>query len=380
MHKSLPLPARLLGILLVLLPVAVTAQGPPATLVVTDVVGSHEFHDQITLVGRTEARLHSNIVAEIPGRVVAIEAPEGNAVREGQPLVLIDSTRLALEYKSASADAERAKQQAFLAQSNLTRAEELREQKLISQSTIDSARAWAKSAEAEYQRLAAERDQLEVDLERTVIRAPYSGYTLRRTVDVGEWVNPGTPVFQMVDISSITVEVDLPERYYNSLSTGTPVSIVVSGDPEFTMSGKVTGIARSANETTHTFPVLIDVPNPKGRLAGGKLVRATLNLNQKFQSLAVDKDAIVRDGSNTMVYTINDGAAAIVPVTIKSTNGRMVAISSPSPQLQKGMTVIVRGNERVYPGAPVKAKDADSADKPGDKSSSPPPGAAGDDA
>ncbi|MBD3402982.1 efflux RND transporter periplasmic adaptor subunit [candidate division GN15 bacterium] len=340
---------------LVLLPViagSAIAQGPPPTLVVTDQVTEHEFHDQITLIGRTEAKIHSEIVAEVSGRVTAINAPEGNPIRRGEPLVTIDTSRIVLTLKAKQAEAEQAKQQAFLAEQNRKRVEELFSQNLVPESTIDSARAWAISAEAQYQQLDAQRAELALDLDRCKIRAPYSGYTLRRVVDIGEWVSAGAPVYAMVDLSSITVTVDLPERHFGMVSVGSPVMIRATNASDEVLTGTITGIARSAAAETHTFPIIIDVPNEDGKLGGGKLVRATLNLDNRFTSLAVSKDAIVRDGSRTMVYTINEGQAVPLMVQTGSADGKLISITGEG--LAVGMPVVVRGNERIFPGAPVR--------------------------
>lgn len=326
------------------------AQGPPATLVETGAVSEHEFHDQITLIGRTEAKVYSRIVAEISGRVTAINAGEGTRVRQGDPLITIDSSRIHLSLKAKEAETEQANQQAFLARNNLKRAEELYQQKLVPESTIDSARAWAISTKARFEQLDAERGLLAIDLANCTVRAPYDGYTLRRQVDVGGWVSVGTPVYEMVDLSNITVSVDLPEKHYGSLAIGSRAEITISGSDK-PYVGTVTGLARSAAAETHTFPVLISVRNTDGQLGGGKLVRATLSLNEKFTSLAVDKDAIVRANGRTMVYTIADGKAAPIMVETLSAEGRLVAVKGQG--LEKDMAVVVRGNERIYPGAPV---------------------------
>lgn len=327
------------------------AQGPP-TLVVTEPVASMEFHDQVTLVGRSEAKIHSEIVSEVSGRVTAIDAAEGNWIGADKPLVSIDSNRIALRLRAKDAEAMQAKAQAELADDAHQRASELFGRDLISETTLDSARVSAIAARERYRQLDAERDQLALDLDNCTIRAPYSGYTLRRMVDVGEWVNQGTPVYQMVDLSQVIIAVDLPERYYGQLDIGSPASIVVSGDSANGYTGTVTGIARSASNETHTFPVLITVKNPNGKIAGGKLVRATLSLKEVFTSLAVHKDAIVRQGLQTAVYTVNDGKAMMIPVMTSSTDGKMIAVKS--PQLTEGMPVVVRGNERIFPNAPVQ--------------------------
>ena len=122
-----------------------------------------------------------------------------------------------------------------------------------------------------------------------------------------------------------------------------------------TRFGKVTGIAPQASETTHTFPVIVWVENTEGRLGSGMLVRATLSMKDKFDSLAVSKDAIIRQGEQTMVYTIVDGKAVPIMVMMSSSAGTMVAVAGEG--LVEGMPVVVRGNERIFPGSPVRTPE-----------------------
>jgi len=360
--------AAILGTTLMISNVRVSAQDMPPTLVVTDQVESMEFHNQITLIGRTEARSYSKIIAEVSGRVIRIDAAEGNAIKKGQPLVSIDPDQIALDLEAKEADVLRAETQLSLAKSNLKRTEDLYNQKLVREITRDSATAWVAIAEADHTRLDAERKRLALDLEHCTIRAPYSGFTLRRAVDIGEWVTEGTPVFEMVDLSEMKVQVDLPERYFGRLAIGSDVSVAVSGDSVTMFTGTVTGIARQAVEATHTFPVIVTIKDTNGRMGGGKLVRATLTMDDTFTSLAVSKDAIVRQGAQTMIYTVADGKAAPIPVMTSSTEGNMIAIQGEG--LQAGMPVIVRGNERVFPGSPVRiAEDSASTQANAAKSS-----------
>lgn len=340
----------------------VFAQGMPPTVVETEAITQVEFHDQITLIGRTEAWVTSEIVAEVDGRVESINAGEGVATAKGNPVVTLDRDRLSLIFEARFAQSEQTRLEAELAKSNLRRTEELFAQKLVPESTLDSVRIWASITENRYRQLDAEQKQLALDLDHAVIKAPFSGYTGRKLVDVGEWVSIGMPVFEMVDISRIRVRVDLPERYFGRLYVGSDVRIVVTNGAEHTLSGEIVGVSPNASQETHTFPVIIAVNNRDNGLAGGMLVRATLSLDNVFESLAVSKDAIVRFAGQTMVYTVADGKAAPIPVTVGSTDGKMVAVSGPG--LQAGMPVVVRGNERVQPGAPVMVASGPGGSEP----------------
>lgn len=335
------------------------SQGMPPTLVEVDTVRSMEFNEQVTLVGRSEGMSSSAIVSEVAGRVSAIVAAEGNPIKKGETLIEIDSDRVRLDLMAKEGEFAEAREQFELAKKNLARSEDLYARKLISDLAYDSAKAWIKISEGRLQKLTAERDRLAKDVNDCRVKAPYTGYTSRRLISVGEWVNRGTPVYEMADISKLRVVVELPERYFGRLSVGNPASIVGSSDTLSPLPGRVTGVSRSANLETHTYPVIIEVDNADGKLGGGALVRATLSFDQVFSSMSVSKDALIRQGSQMMVYTIQEGKAAPIPVTVTASTGNTVAITGPG--IAPGVPVIVRGNERVFPGAPVRTADAPPA-------------------
>lgn len=351
MYRRLPL---LLSLVILTANSAAFGQGMPPTLVETETVQSMEFHNQITLVGRTEAVARSRIVAEVSGRVVAIDAPEGNAIRSGEILVSIDARRIRYALDAKRAEVAQAKAQSELSDKDLERAIGLFKQDLISEGRMDADQANATRAQEWHKQKLAEQKQLELDLANCSIRAPYNGFTARKLIDVGEWVGPGTPVYQMVDLSTVKVIVDLPERYFGHVVAGSAVSIVISGTSNAPVTGIITGVAPSASGETHTFPVIVTVDNHEGRLGGGMLVRAVVSLDEVFTSLSVSKDAIVRQGAQTMVYTVTDGMAMPIMVVTGSTSGEMIAVSGEG--LAEGMPVIVRGNERVFPNSPVRVE------------------------
>ncbi len=337
------------------------AQDFPPALVKTEPVRTVEFHDQLTLIGRSRANAESRIVAEVTGRVMAVNAREGRWISRGKRLVTVHPERIKLSLEAKKAETLQAKADADLAKKELARAEDLFKQEILPERAIDDTRATATRTIERYNQLEAERKRLELDLANCVIRTPYSGFTVRKLVEIGEWVNPGTPVYEMVDLSVMKVTVDLPERNFGQVAIGSPVTIRISGNDDAIMTGKVSGIAPQASRATHTFPLIVAVSNKDGRLASGMLVKATVSLKGKFSSLAVSKDAIVRQGNQTLVYTIVDGKATPITVTTSSSNGTMIAVSGDG--LEDGMPVVVRGNERIFPGSPVRTPDEGQGDQ-----------------
>ncbi len=345
---------RFLPLLLAMASVApsLPAQEMPPALVATELIEEIEFYEQLTLVGRTEARRESAIVAEVSGRVKSVPAAEGRPVKRGATLATIDCRRVALALDAKKAEAAQAEADAELARKELERALDLVKTQVFPERNLDSAKADERRTAERFRQLEAEEQRLALDLEDCSIRAPYAGFTVRKLVDVGEWVEAGTPVWEMVDLTVVKVMADLPERRFGQVEVGSPVTVTVAGDEDSPLAGKVTGIAPSASETTHTFPVIIEVDNAGGRLGGGMLVRAALSLKGTFSSLAVSKDAVVRQGDETLVYTVADGTASAVTVKTDATQGSLVAIAGEG--LAAGQPVVVRGNERIFDGSPVR--------------------------
>ncbi|MCG8604718.1 efflux RND transporter periplasmic adaptor subunit [bacterium] len=330
----------------------------PQTLVEVDHVKRMEFHDQITLVSRTKAIRSSQVVATISGQVVEINAEEGKKIRRGAPLVTIAKERFQMALDAKKAEANQARARSVEALRTFNRSKDLYKRQLVPDSKIDTDSSLAIAAEERYRQLMAEHARIAFDLQSCIIKAPFAGYTGRQLVEVGEWVSPGTPVFELVDPSVVKVTVDLPERYFGQLQVGSSVAISLSGDASKILTGKVTGISPRAVESTHTFPVFVTVDNKHGYLGGGMLVKATLSLKKSFTSFAVSKDAIVRQGLQTFVFTVADGKAVRIPVVTSSTSGELIAVEGEG--LAEGMPVIVRGNERIFPGSPVRVPEQSS--------------------
>ncbi len=330
------------------------AQEMPPAVVETAPIRELEFHRQLTLVGRTEARGESRVVAEVAGRVSSVDAAEGRAVQRGAVLVRVDCRRTALALEAKRAEAAQAQADAELAEKELQRARDLVETEVFPERNLDSAAAAASRTAERFRQLDAESRLLELDLSNCSIRAPFAGHTVQKLVDVGEWVDPGTPVYEMVDLAVVKVTVDLPERYFGQLDRGGPASIVLSGNGDTELAGEITGIAPRASEATHTFPVMLAVDNRDGRLGSGMLVKAVLTLGGTFTGLAVSKDAVVRQRDRAVVYTVEDGVASEVEVRLRANQGALVAIEGDG--LEVGTPIVVRGNERIFSGSPVRVE------------------------
>jgi len=188
--------------------------GPPpmpvdVMLAVTDTV-----QEEIRATGQIEAVQSIELQPEVSGRLASIPATEGREVRRGAHLFKVDDTEL-------QAQVARLEAQVDLAEQALERTEDLLERNASSQADLEQAEATARSARAE---LLLQQTRLE----RTVVRAPFSGVVGERLVSVGDYVTPQTKLTTLQTVNPQRAAFRVPERHAEVLEVGQEVTFVVA--------------------------------------------------------------------------------------------------------------------------------------------------------
>ena len=322
----------------------------PAPVRFTEVV-NRSVHRVVRLPGSVESRTASMVAAEVEGVVVEVTAREGDAVDEGRPLVRLRSTNLELRLRGATGQLKEAEARLDLSERNLERAKDLFESGVISQGEYDDAFSEFTAWQGRVDALNAEIDRIKTDLERCTVRAPFRGVVVAEQTEIGQWVDLGDPVAEMVAVDRVEVRVNVPERYFPKLVPGTVASVSFESIPDLTVEGRVTAIIPRADPAARTFPVKVRVPNRDGRIGVGMLARVSLPLGAPYKATLVPKDAIVLQGPDRVVYKINgDDTVETVGVEVGRGMGSWVVVEGP---LESGQRVVTRGNERLMPGQTV---------------------------
>ena len=193
--------------------------------------------------------------------------------------------------------------------------------------------------------------QIERDLKKATIRAPFAGYVVQRHTEVGEWIDTGDAIVEMVDLSSVLVRVDLPEVALAHARVGEPVLVKVDALKR-TFTGRIKHIVREADPDARTFPIDVEIENETGELAGGMFARAMVPAGPKEDVVAVPKDAIVEREGITYVGVVMPGrggglSGMLRPVTLGADLDEWIGIRSGN--VGPGEKVIVRGNELMHP-------------------------------
>ncbi|MFQ5949357.1 MAG: efflux RND transporter periplasmic adaptor subunit, partial [Nitrospiria bacterium] len=169
--------------------------------------------------------------------------------------------------------------------------------------------------------------------------------------EVGQWVEKGGGILQMVDLSTVRILVDMPERYVARVMAGGAVTVRMDALGEETFRGKVHALVPEGDREARLFPLEIRIKNEKLRIKEGMLARVAFDLGLARRVLMVDKDAIIIRGPQTFLFAVNEGKAKRHLVSTGKAKGKQIEIDGP---LKEGEMVVIRGNERLRDGQPVQ--------------------------
>jgi RND family efflux transporter MFP subunit len=324
--------------------------GGPAAVRFTEAIDLR-IRGSIELTGSVESRRASTVASEVAGVVVELSAREGDTVRVGQPLAKLRQRNILLRFQASQGELEEARARLKLATASRQRAEDLHAEEVLSVQQLDDALSEFEAWKGRVAQLEADLARLEDDLARTTIRAPFSGVVVAEHTAQGEWLSAGGAVAEMVDVTTLELGLEVPEQYFSGLAVGETVEIVFDALAGAQVEGRVRAVIPSADPRARTFPVKVDIPNDAGAIGVGMLGRAQLPVGESRSAVAVPKDALVSQGRNQMIFVIDaENTARAIPVETGGSVGGWVAVTG---AVSAGDQVIVRGNERLQPGAEV---------------------------
>jgi multidrug efflux system membrane fusion protein len=349
---------------------------PPSIKVETEIVKRETVEDSFEAVGTVKAKQSAILSSKIGGNVVAIYSHEGDHVNRGQLLLEIDSRELDAELraakagkeetqwaiKAAEAAAESARSQKDLSETTFKRYEALLAGQSVTRQEFDEVSTKRKIAVAEVDRaqenlraLNAKRDladarvsQAQTLLAYARIGAPFAGVVTSKTIEVGSFASPGTPLMTVEQTGNYRLEVQVGESRLGGVTVGKDVAVVVDALAE-QLSGKVVEIVPVADPSSRTFTVKIEIPKVTG-LRSGLYGKASLAAGKKTILLAPPQ-AIFEKGQLFGVYVVEDsGVARLRLVQIGKRYGSKVEILS---GLEGGERVVVSGVEKLSDGRRV---------------------------
>jgi len=312
-------------------PVVKTALVRTETPVQQDVV------DVVSLSADLEPKRRATLAAEVPGTVERLTVELGQRVTSGQLLAAVDTR--ALQQQAAEAEAL-----ARQAQAQFGRAQALFERRSITQQQMLDAITNRDVAQA---RLAS----AQLNLEKSQIRAPWAGSVAQKRAEVGDYVTPGQPVVDLVQVDVLTVVAPAPASDVPYLALGRPVAIRVDALPGESYEGRIVRLGAELDADARTLAVEAEIDNPDGRLKPGMLARMEVPRRTLKDSLLVPLEAVVDLGEQRALFVVEDGVARRRLVELGPVLGERVVVTS---GVAAGERVIVEGEQRVAEGQPVE--------------------------
>lgn len=292
--------------------------------------------DTVTAAGTLSA--HESVVLrpEIDGRIVSLSFQEGQLVKKGAIVVKLDAAEQRAALAAADANLK-------LAENRFKRAEELAGKGFVSQQALDD-------ASANLDILKARRQEVQVALERTLIRAPFTALAGLRKVSPGAYVKKGDDIVELAAVDQLNLDVRVPEVYLPLVKIGQPVKLTVDALTGQSFDGKVYAMEPVVDLATRGALVRARIPNPSGKLKPGMFARVSANLGTRPNAVVVPEESILPKGGKSFVYKVVDGKAQLTPVELgRRTTGQVEVVSG----LGAGDTIVVDGLLKLKPGAPV---------------------------
>lgn len=296
-----------------------------------------------TVVSRSDAFLS----AEVEGRLIEV-ADVGSRVEAGAVIARIEDTTLRLRAEELAAEMTRAEARLRYLEAELVRFERLAETNLAALSQIQLTRSERDVARSDLAIVRSRLDQMEEQIARTRIIAPFPGMVAERVSQAGERVAVGTRVVRLVNPASLEVVARAPLNYYRYVQPGDELGLDVAGQQ---LIAPVRTVVSVGDESRHVFELRLDMTES---LPVGQTVRVTIPTANVREVLAVPRDALVLRGDGIAVFIIDEeNKARRIRVTTGIGTGDWIEVSGP---IKAGDRVVIRGNERLRAGQEVRVQ------------------------
>lgn len=323
------------------------AQKMPATNVVVSKVTTGIVAPEVEFIGTVYYPEVSDVSAEVSGTVKTIQFEEGQHIRKGTVLITVDSAILTKTLQAKVASHEQILSDLERARKDLERIANLYRKNIIAEKEYDDQKFQVKGLERRSASLKAEVERLEIELNKTEVKSPFGGVVIKKHVARGEWLSPGSPVATVARDNVVDVIVEVPADIIKHLKVGMDVTVLSVGH---NLRGKLHAIIPRGDISTRTFPVKIRVKHGTSLLEGME-ARVKLPQAEKITAFLVPRDAILNTSGKTVIVAIVEGKAKVIPTKVTGYTATSAAINS--KDITEGMTVVVKGNERLRDGQPV---------------------------
>ena len=329
---------------------AALAQQPmPAKVVQVASVERTEIAPTIAVPGTIYSRNDVQVTAGVSGQLLTVAEP-GTIVRKGEPVASIDKRALLLQRAEQEALLERAEINVRQLESQLRRQRELQGSSLVSEFELEQTEANRDLAVADARIIKVRIRQIDDQVRRADVLAPFAGIVINRSYRGGEDVARGEVLAQLTDITNMEVRAFVPLKHLPRTVVGDTINVFAAN---VAYEGKIRALVPTGDVRSQTFEARIDLPvAATGDWTVGQLVSVAVPIRAKASTIAIPRDALVLRHNGNFVYRINDdNTAEQIPVELGDSVGNLISVSG---ALREGDRVAIRGAENLRDGTPVK--------------------------
>lgn len=263
---------------------------PPPTTVTSADVKQGDWQPMLTAIGSISPVQGAMISAELAGTVAEINFQSGSLVKKGDVLLKLDASAEIAQMRSATADAE-------LAKNDLDRARGLADRKVISAAEFDA-------AQSKYTQKKAAVENMQSAIDKKQIHAPFDGTAGIRAVNPGQMVKVGDPLVSLQGLDRVFVDFSLPQQQLADVKPDLPVKVTTDAIPDREFEGKLTAVNSSIDPTTRNVSLQATLDNQDNALRAGMFARVKVLLPQKKPTLFIPSTAVSYAPYGNSVFVI----------------------------------------------------------------------------
>jgi RND family efflux transporter MFP subunit len=338
-----------LWLALIYLPAAAIAgekpPAPPPAKVVLAAVQEKLIAENARIIGVLYFDKVSGLSTEVAGLVTSARFREGDRVKKGDVLLRLNTDFIDKDIEMARTKIEQMTVRIEKAEKDLERYEELHHSKAIREKDYDDIRFTHLDRIKERE---ISKKQLEIALLRkakSVIRAPFDGIVLEKCADMGDWIEPGAELCRIGSSHDVFVKVPVAEELLRHSPQGGSVDVTIHATGK-RVPGMIVGVLPVADPRTKNCMLKIRLPRLE-TVVENMSATVMIPVGERRRLKLVPRDALISVRGKDMVYTVKGGRAVAVPINIVSFVGEHACTDS--PEIPKGMKVVVDGNERLRP-------------------------------
>ncbi len=305
-----------------------------------DTLKLQQLNNKTSFTGIFNPNRETKISADVPGKIISVLVDEGSVVKKGDPLIQQDKSDFQLQLEQVEVSIKGL-------EDDVRRYSVLKKADAVQGVKLEKAQLGLQAAKIQ-------KAILQDKINKTTIRAPFSGIITMKFREKGEYAAPGMPLLQLVNISTFKFTINVSENEVILFQTGKEYPVVANVYPQDRLTGKVTSVGSESNKMSHDFPVLFTVKNtPDLKVKAGMFGNVYVKRERNNQHIIIEASSIVGSNIPPQVYIVKNGKAWLHTIVIASRFKNSAVISK---GLSPNDIVVTSGFINLFNGANVIIK------------------------